>query len=165
MTHIRNHRWLALLACVAMLALVFGCHGRPGGDIISFLFGCWNGNVIELFTSVMVLAFILVQVNLSLGDETDSSAVGTAQVGDPAELRANVDGEGPIHYVGTVVQTGSNLTIELLPEGVDGAQVGVDTMTLVLEGDTVKQELTGTMTWFKDGEEFSGPANFERYPE
>ncbi len=160
MTYVRKHRFLALLACVAMLAFVFGCHG---GDIISFLFGCWDGNEVALYNSLMVLAFALSGVTLHLGAETDGSAVGTAVAGDPAQLWANVDGEGAIHYVGTVVQTGNNLVVNLLPDGVNGAQVGVDSMTLLLQGDGVKQELNGTMTWFRDGEEFTGAANFVRF--
>ena len=160
MTHIRKHRLLALLACVAMLSLVFGCHG---GDILSFLFGCWNGNVVELFSSAVVLMFTLMQVSMHLGDDTDSSAVGTAVAGDPAELWANVEGEGPIHYVGTVVQNGNNLAVNLAPAP-DEPQTGY-TMTLELDGDSAKQELTGDLTWSRDGEDFTGPATFERYPE
>ena len=161
MTHIRNHRWLALLACVAMLSLVFGCHSGGSGDgILALLMGCWDGNVITLLVSALVL--VLTGVYLAF-PETDTSAVGTPTVGQVAELTAHVDGEY-IHYVGTVVEVGNELVVNLVPYGVSGTQVGVDTMTLTLQGDTVKQEMSGTMTWFKDGEEFTGPANFERYP-
>ncbi len=160
MAKIRKHRWLALLACIAMLSLVFGCHG---GDIFSFLFGCWNGDVVELFNSILVLAFTMAQVSMHLGAETDSSAVGTAVAGEPAELWANVDGEGSIHYVGTVVQNGNKLAVNLAPAP-DEPQTGY-TMTLDLDGDNAKQELTGNLTWSRDGEDFTGPATFERYPE
>ena len=164
MTHIRNHRWLALLACVAMLSLVFGCHG---GDILAFLFGSWNGNVVELFTSAMVLMFVLMDVTLSLGDETDSSAVGTASRGDSAHLWANVEGEGAIEYVGTFVQDGNNMTATLVPadgEGVNGLQVGVPSMVLALKAES-DTKMVGTLTWYRGAEEFSGPATFDKYPD
>ena len=165
MTYIRNHRWLALLACIAMLSLVFGCHGPSAEDyILSFFKGSWKGDAVDLFAFTMVLAFVMANTVLQVGDDSaDGSAVGTTQVGDPAQLWANVEGEGPIHYVGTVAQDGNKLVVNLAP-GPDEPQTGF-TMTLELDGDSAKQELTGDLTWSRDGEDFTGDANFERYPE
>ena len=162
MTYIRNHRWLALLACVAILPLVFGCHG---GHIYCLLYGSWNGDKVELYRSALESGFTLEDVTLALEEHAmKSSAVGTAVAGEPAHLWANVDGEGPIEYVGTFVQDGNNMTATLIPEGVIGAGVDVDTMTLVLQAQTDTQ-MTGTMTWLRDGEEFAGPATFDKYPD
>ena len=155
MTHIRNHRWLALLACVALLALVFGCHG---GNILAFLSGCWNGDVIELFTSAMVLAFTLMYANLYF-PETDTNAVGTATAGHPAELTAEVDG-AQICYVGTLVQTGNSATGTLVPAP-DKPQTGY-TMALDLKAES-ETKMTGTLTWTRDGEDFIGPCTFDKW--
>ncbi len=162
MTSMRNHRWLALLACVAVLACIFGCHGGPGGDILAWLRGSWNGNVIELFTTALILVYVLTEVTMHWGGETDSSAVGTTQAGETTQLWANVGDEGPIHYVGTSVQDGDDLTATLAPAP-DELQTGY-TMTVQLHADS-KTELSGTMTWCRDGEEISGPCSFEKYPD
>ncbi len=162
MTYIRKHRLLALLACAAMLAFVFGCHGAAPSQSSSSFSGSWNGSDVEVSSS-LGSRHTLHNTALQLGNGTDSSAVGTAQAGDPAQLWANVDGEGGIHYVGTVVQTGNNLVINLAPNGVNGAGVDVDAMILLLQGDGVKQELTGTLTWTRGGEEFTGLTTFVRF--
>ena len=160
MTYIKNYRLFVLLACVAMLVFVFGCDSdKSSSQSVS---GSWNGKEVKVSSS-LGSSHTLRQTALQLGEDTHSSAVGTAQDGDPAQLWANVDGEGGIHYVGTVVQEGNNLTVNLAPEGVNGAGVDVDAMALLLQSDGVKEELTGTMTWLRDGEEFTGLATFVRF--
>jgi hypothetical protein len=160
MEQMRNHRWLALLACVAVLVCIFGCHG---GDILALLYGSWNGDEVELYSSALLLGYTLEQVTLALEEHArKGSAVGTTQAGEPTELWANVGDEGPIHYVGTSVQDGDDLTATLAPAP-DDPQTGY-TMTVQLHADSETQ-LSGTMTWCRDGEDFTGPCTFEKYPD
>ena len=162
MTYITNHRWLALLACVAMLPFLFGCHG---GDIFSLIYGSWNGDKVELYSSALQFGCTLEEVTLALEKYAKKgSAVGTAEADDHAELWANVDDEGPIHYVGTFVQDGNNMTATLVPEVVNGTQVGVDSMCLNLKIDSAIK-MSGTLTWLRGDEEFAGPATFDKYPD
>ena len=113
MTRIRKYRFFALLACVAILAVVCGCHA--GAAAISGLLGSWDGDVVTLIYSALTI--MLSQTTLAFesdtGGSSGSSAVGPAQAGDNlAEVWANYDdgdgGTGFINYVGTFVQNGSN---------------------------------------------------------
>ena len=94
--------------------------------------------------------------------DTGTSAVGTAQADDYAELWANVEPGGPIHYVGTFVQDGNTMTATLVPEIVLGAPASVDSMRLNLKIDS-GIKMSGILTWFRGTEEFSGPATFDKW--
>lgn len=163
MTHIRKYRFLALLACVAMLAVVCGCHSVAAA--ISHLLGSWFSDDIELVYSAM--AVILSHVDLGFGSHTGgssgSSAVGAATVDNRVELWATVEGGNFINYVGTFTQNGDNVTANLTPRGVKAEQVNGDTIALDLQADS-ETKLSGTMTWVRDGSPFTGPCTFDKYP-
>jgi len=163
MTHIRKHRLLALLACVAMLAVVCGCHSVAAA--LSHLLGSWFGDDINLVYSAMMVAFSRVDLGFGshTGGSSGSSAVGTASVDDRIELWGYLEGGDFINYVGTFAQNGTNVTANLTPKGVKAEQVNGDTIALVLQADGEKQ-LSGTMTWVRDGSPFTGPCTFDKYP-